>query len=169
MAKSKYREDFPELVEMHLRKGLTEAQAAKKLGVSVRTFEEYKSRYPHFLQAIKRGKAPVDFEVENALLKRARGYTYEEKHTVTKIQGKGDKAEATVAEVRRVVKHVPSDTTAAIFWLKNRDPERWRDAKALEVTGASGKDLIPEQKHIDPKEAAATYARIMKGEQKPQE
>ena len=145
MAKCKYREDFPKLVEIHLRKGLTEAQVAKKLGISVSTFEVYKNKHPEFLEAVKKGKAPVDFEVENALLKRALGYTYEEKHTVTKIQGKGDKAEATVAEVKKTVKHIASDPTAAIFWLKNRDPERWRDNKAVEVTGRNGKDLIPEQ------------------------
>lgn len=142
MAKSKYRKDFPRLVEMHLRKGLTEAQAAKKLGIAKSTFEKYKTQYTDFLDSVKKGKAPVDFEVENALLKRALGYTVEEKHTVTRVLPSG---EATLAEVKKMVKHIAPDPVAAIFWLKNRNPERWRDIKAVEVTGKAGEELIHEQ------------------------
>ena len=141
MAKNKYTTEFPQLVEMYLREGMTEAQAAKKLSVSVATFETYKNRYPEFLGAIKRGKAPVDFDVENALLKRALGYTYQEKKTVTKITPDG---EGTVAEVHTTVKHVHPDVTAQIFWLKNRNQPRWRDIKAMELTGKDGSPLMPD-------------------------
>ncbi len=138
MAKLKYTDEFPVLAEKYMREGLTEAQAAHNLGVSVATFESYKHQYPEFLAAIKSGKAPVDFDVENALLKRAMGYTYEEKSTVTKVDARG---EGTIAEVKKIVKHVPADTTAQIFWLKNRRPDRWRDVKAVEVTGKDGEPI----------------------------
>ena len=73
------------------------------------------------MAALKRGKEVVDIEVENALFKRALGYTYtEEKVEVSKENGR--KAVKTV----QIVKHVMPDTTAQIFWLKNRMPE-WRD------------------------------------------
>ena len=78
MAKKKYTDEFPALAEMHAREGMIESDIAKKLGVSITTFEQYKKQYPEFLAALKRGKAPIDFEVESALLKRALGYTYTE-------------------------------------------------------------------------------------------
>lgn len=129
MAKSKYREDFPQLVEMWMRQGLTEEQAAKNLGVHESTFEDYKKRYPEFSEAIKRGKAPVDFEVENALLKRALGYEADDVH-VSNYMG-----EVTITPIKKVY---PPDVTAAIFWLKNRRPDRWRDVKGVELTGKDG-------------------------------
>jgi hypothetical protein len=129
MAKTKYTDDFPALVEMYMRQGMTEQQAAKKLGVSVSTFEEYKKRYPKFLEAIKRGKAPVDFEVENALLKRAIGFEADDIH-VSNYMG-----EVTLTPIKKIF---PPDTTAAIFWLKNRNHKRWRDIKGVELTGKDG-------------------------------
>jgi transcriptional regulator with XRE-family HTH domain len=129
MSKSKYKEDFPQLVEMYMRQGLTELQAAKNLGVSISTFTLYKTDNPAFLAAIKRGKAPVDFEVENALLKRALGYTYSEHKETVKVDG---------LETCDTLKEVVPDVTAQIFWLKNRNPGRWRDVKGVELTGKDG-------------------------------
>jgi len=114
---------------------MTEAQAAKKLGVSVATFETYKNRYPEFLAAIKRGKAPVDFEVENALLKRALGYEADDIH-VSNYMG-----DVTITPIKKVY---PPDVTAAIFWLKNRQPARWRDVKGVELTGKDGGAVVQE-------------------------
>lgn len=150
MAKSKYTEDFPPLVEMWMRQGLTEEQAAKNLGVSRSTFEEYKVRHPDFLAAIKRGKAPVDFAVENALLKRALGYTYTERKEETSEPDSG--TEIPSKRVTVTVKEVSPDTTAAIFWLKNRKPDRWRDVKGVELTGKGG-GPVEQQSRIEPSEA----------------
>ncbi|NTU49297.1 MAG: hypothetical protein HGA87_00110 [Desulfobulbaceae bacterium] len=135
MAKNKYTTEFPQLVEMYLREGMTEAQAAKKLGVSVATFETYKNRYLEFLEAIKRGKAPVDFEVENALLKRALGYKVDDIHVSNYM---GD------VTITPIIKVYPPDVTAAIFWLKNRQPARWRDVKGVELTGKDGGAVVQE-------------------------
>lgn len=135
MAKSKYKEDFPVLVEMYCREGLVEADVAKKLGVSVSTFEQYKLQYPEFLEAIKRGKAPIDFEVENSLLKRALGYTFtEKKREIENLDGGVISVKSTVETIKEVL----PDVTAQIFWLKNRNPKRWRDVKGVELTGKDG-------------------------------
>jgi hypothetical protein len=120
---------------------MIEADAAKKLGVSVATFEDYKNKYPEFLEAIKRGKAPVDFEVENALLKRALGYTFTETKSEVELLDGGVK---NVKASTETIKEIAPDVTAQIFWLKNRNPERWRDIKQTELTGKNGKDLIPD-------------------------
>lgn len=136
MAKSKYHTHVePRLIEIEgwARDGLTDEQIAKNLGVGERTFYEYKLKYPQFSQSLKRGKEVVDREVENALLKRALGYRYEE---VTKeLVLDPETGEKTLQPVKVVTKEVVPDTTAQIFWLKNRKPEAWRDKKDIEHSG----------------------------------
>lgn len=101
------------------RDGLTDEQIAKNIGINRDTLYRWKKAYPDFSDALKRGKEVVDRQVENALLKRALGYTYDE---VTFEDG---------VEVKRVRKQVVPDTTAQIFWLKNRKPEDWRDKREI--------------------------------------
>ena len=97
MARGKYEywlsEDGLTLLEGWARDGLTDDQIAHNLGVSRSTLAEWKKRFPDLSDALKKGKDVVDYEVENALLERAKG----------------------------------GDTTAQIFWLKNRRPGKWRD------------------------------------------
>lgn len=125
MAKSKWEEVKSKftLIEGWCRDGLTEAQIAKNLGISVSTLENYKLQHLEFVELLKKSKEVVDIEVENALLKRALGYTYEEKTY--------EKGELT----KTVVKEVTPDTTAQIFWLKNRKPREWRDKQEIEHSG----------------------------------
>jgi hypothetical protein len=156
MAKSKYNSDFPQLAEMYLREGMTELQAAKRLGVSKTTFEQYKVQFPDFLAAIKKGKAPVDFEVENALLKRALGYTYtERKEEMAEIDTGEGVQPVPGKKVTETIKEVAPDVTAQIFWLKNRQPHRWRDVKGVELTGKDGGPVRQEQNITAPEVAQA--------------
>jgi len=145
MAKCKYTEDFPLLAEGWAREGLTDVLIAKKLGIGKNTFYVYIDKFKDFSDALKRGKAPVDTEVENLLLKRARGYSYEEvKEEISDLGGK---------KTTRTIKHVIPDTTAQIFWLKNRKREQWGDQqeeKATDVNitfgGMTPKDFIDSKK-----------------------
>lgn len=111
------------MLEGWAREGLTEEQIAHNMGINVKTLWDWKNRFAPICNALKRGKAPVDFEVENALLKKALGYTYEEvtEDVETLTNGKQRTLKRTVTKI------VPPDTTAAIFWLKNRKPTQWRD------------------------------------------
>lgn len=120
---SKYDDVNLILVEGWARDGLSDEQIAHNIGITATTLYEWKKKYPEFSETIKKGKEVVDRHVENALLKRALGYTYEE---VTKENG---------IEVKRVVKEVAPDTTAQIFWLKNRKPTEWRDKQQVEHSG----------------------------------
>lgn len=135
MAKSKYdKTTFPILAEGWAREGLTEKQIAKNLGVSKSTFESYKIKHPDFLDSIKRGKEPVDFEVENALLKKALGGVYQDSSTEDRIvNGK----KTTLKKV--IIKQIPPDVVACIYWLKNRKPAQWRDK--IDEGGSSGDNL----------------------------
>jgi transcriptional regulator with XRE-family HTH domain len=113
----------PMVAEFWARHGLTDEKIAEKMGVGRTTLARWKNRYPEFAEALKRGKAPVDFQVENALLRRALGYEYEERSTERRQLSNGG-----LLVVEKVVKkHVVPDVVAAIFWLKNRQPDYWRD------------------------------------------
>lgn len=103
------------LIQGMARDGLTQQQIANNLGISIDTLIENKKKYSEFNNALKKGKEVIDFEVENALLKRALGYEYEEETYENGILTK------------KVKKHVAPDTTAQIFWLKNRKPNTWKD------------------------------------------
>ena len=129
MAKSKW-EDVKEkliLVEGWARDGLTDEQIANNLGISTSTFYEYKKNYSEFSESLKRGKEIVDYEVENALLKRALGYEFEEKTYETRW----DENQGRFREVltKKVKKEVVPDTTAQIYCLNNRKPKQWRNKR----------------------------------------
>ncbi len=101
------------------RNGATDEEIAKRLGISRDSFYQYKKEFSDFSDTLKETKEIVDAQVENALLKRALGYEYKE---VTKKVVDG---ELKVTKV--ITKQVVPDTTAQIFWLKNRRPDKWRD------------------------------------------
>ena len=97
------------------RGGITDEQIAKNMGIAPSTLYEWKKKSKEFSESLKKGKELIDFEVENALLKRALGYEYEEETYENGILTK------------KVKKHVAPDTTAQIFWLKNRKPSSCKD------------------------------------------
>lgn len=71
--------------------------------------------------------------VESALLRRALGYRYA---TVTQELRKDPVTGDMVMTVtKRIDKEVPPDTTAQLYWLKSRDPDRWRDKHPDEPAG----------------------------------
>lgn len=127
MAKGKYQEWIePEgllKLEGWARDGLTDEQISSNMGITTSTLYVWKNKYSEISEALKRGKEVIDRQVENALLRRALGYKYDE---VT-IEGG--------VETKRVTKEVVPDTTAQIFWLKNRKPDVWRDKKDVGLAG----------------------------------
>lgn len=138
MAKGKYEKwlepDGLLLLEAWARDGLTDEQIAHNMGISTKTLYRWKDAYCPICQSLKRGKEVVDTEVENALLKRALGYTYTE---TTKERGINPKTgEIEMVTTKTVTKEVQPDTTAQIFWLKNRRPDLWRDKQNVELEGA---------------------------------
>lgn len=131
IAKSKYETDVkPRLVEIEAwkRDGLTDEQIFKNLGISRDTFYKYKEKYADFSDALKKGKEVADIEVENALFKRAIGYKYKEIiKEVKEIDGKKS------TYIKEVVKEMPGDVGAQIFWLKNRKSSKWKDKQDIDI------------------------------------
>lgn len=125
MAKGKYQEWLePEgllKIEGWARDGLTDEQIAEKMGIGYSTLQTWKTKYQDIQDSLKKGKEVVDRQVENALLQRALGYEYTET-TREYIPELGE-----MHVTKKVTKQVAPDTTAQIFWLKNRKPQEWRD------------------------------------------
>lgn len=126
MAKGKYQEWLEEdnliKLEAWARNGLTDEQIANNMGIVTSTLYAWKNRYKEISEALKRGKEIVDIEVENSLLKAAKGYFVDEEKTyISEVNGVVTKRK----EITK--KYIAPNTTAQIFWLKNRKPIEWRD------------------------------------------
>lgn len=123
MAKGKYEEWLEDynliLLEGWARDGLTDEQIAHNMGIATGTLYKWKDKYSEIREALKKGKAVADYEVENALFKSALGYDVEE------WEEKLDNAGVVHKLYRK--RHIPPSNTAQIFWLKNRKPDYWRD------------------------------------------
>ena len=149
IANGKYQEwltdDGLTCIEGWAREGLTDVQIAAKMGIASTTFYRWQQEHGEFREALKKGKAPVDIQVENALLKRALGYSYTETTTDFELidTGMSDDdgnpiMEKRIKNVRSVKKEVAPDVGAAAFWLKNRRPDLWREKREeqIQVTSA---------------------------------
>lgn len=122
------------LVEAWARDGMIEEDIARKLGIAYSTFKVYKNQHSALSAALKRGKEVADVEVENALFKRAVGYTYEE--VTREAATDPDTGDQVLTVTKVVTKEVQPDVTAQIFWLKNRRPDKWRDKWDINHSGS---------------------------------
>jgi len=142
MAKGKFNDWLTEegllKIEAWARNGLTDEQIAHNMGITKSTLYEWKKRFSAFSETLKKGKEVVDIQVENALLKRALGYSYTEvtKERVIDYDPKTGEIIGSHMEItKEVTKEVQPDVTAQIFWLKNRKPDVWRDRKDVGLSG----------------------------------
>lgn len=135
---TKYKDEYVAIAERVCSEcGVDDKKLAKILGISVSTLNNWKKDYPEFLESIKRGKDEFDTTVvEASLLDRATGYSHPDLH-ISNYRGKITKT--------KITKHYPPDVTAQIFWLKNRNPERWRDKQDVkhEFPEGSGVLVVP--------------------------
>lgn len=114
------------------RDGLTDEQISQNMGIARATLYDWKKKYSDISDTLKRGKEIVDIQVENALYKRAIGYSYTE--TTSELIKDPETGEVELGVTKVVTKQLAPDTTAQIFWLKNRKPNEWRDKKDVGVT-----------------------------------
>ncbi len=133
---SKYQEDFVVQAEKLGRLGALDTDLADFFNVHIDTIYAWKKEKPEFSEALKRGKAVADSEVAEKLIERAKGQVVyrEEAIKVKKVEydEKGKKCfEEETVEVVSLKQEMPADTTAIIFFLKNRRPDLWRDKQQL--------------------------------------
>jgi hypothetical protein len=128
-------------IEGWARDGLTDKQISHNIGIHPSTLYDWQKEHPEIAEALKKGKEVIDRQVENALLKRALGYEYEEVKQIIEKDEKGKDRK----RIEKTVKQVIPDITAQIFWLKNRKPEEWRKRDKL------AEERFEHQKIIDSK------------------
>lgn len=119
---TKYKAEFAVQGEKLCLKGFIDEDIADFFEVDVATLNRWKLKYPVFCASLKRGKRHSDDKVVDALYNRAIGYEAKEYKDEESEQGK----KKTV-----ITKQIAGDTTAQIFWLKNRQPAEWRDRQEL--------------------------------------
>ena len=137
---SSYKKEYAKAALKLYELGATDYEVAQSFGVSNATILNWQQQHVEFSEASRVGKAAADDRVERAFYHKAVGYTFESEK-IFQFQGQVVRA--------KTLEHVPPDTQAAQFWLKNRRRDAWRDKTDHELTGADGKDLIPEGSNRD--------------------
>lgn len=136
MAKSKadywLTEEGLTLLTGWARDGFTDEQIALKMGIHTSTFYVYKAKYKEISDALKIGKEACDYVVEEALVKNAVGYWTEE--ITTEKMWDEQLGKMVVVKEKTVKKFVPANPTSQIFWLKNRNPDKWKDKREETIT-----------------------------------
>ena len=115
---SDFKEEYVEQAYNYALLGATDVQMASFFDTTEQTLNNWKKSFPEFFESIKKGKALADAKVAESLYHRANGYS----HPETKVFN--NQGEIVTFDV---TKQYAPDPTAAIFWLKNRQPELWRD------------------------------------------
>jgi hypothetical protein len=135
-----YREEYCEQVEKLCKLGATDKEIADFFDVVESTINLWKLEHPKFSESIKKGKTLADANVADRLYQRAMGYT----HDAVKIFPSGGEAEDSEGNkvkgplIVPYQEHYPPDTVAAIFWLKNRQKDKWRDKQEVDVRTPEG-------------------------------
>lgn len=135
MAKGLYKEwiqgDGLTKIKGWARKGLTNDQIAANIGINRDTLYTWCNKYPDFADALKKTKEVNVYEVEDAMFKAAKGYFVTETKTITNKDGK-------ILRVENIKKWIAPNTTAQIFFLKNKDPENWRERNEISLAESNG-------------------------------
>lgn len=131
---SGYRDEYATQAKKLCRLGATDKELGDFFGVTEQTINNWKNAHQSFFESLREGKDLADAEVADKLFKRATGY----RHDAVKIVAD---AKTGAEHIVPYTEHYPPDTTACIFWLKNRQPKRWRDKVEQEISGPDGGPL----------------------------
>lgn len=128
---SSYKPEYAKQAKKLCLMGQTDKELADFFEVDVRTIYRWKGDYPEFCQSLKVGKDVADERVERSLYQKAIGYE-QEAVKIFMPSGAPDPVYAPYVE------KIAPDTTAGIFWLKNRRPADWREKVVTEHTDPNG-------------------------------
>lgn len=136
-----YKDEYVDQAYKLCLLGATDEELAGFFEVNEDTIYEWKNKHEEFSDSIKKAKLIADATIANRLFERAKGCVINVQQAIklTTKELKGDKLEQHEhVEVVDLLQEVPPDTTAAIFWLKNRQPSKWRDKVQTELSGEIG-------------------------------
>ena len=124
-----YVKPYFEKIEKWLNGGASEAQVAEALGISYASFNNYKRDYKELRELCEKPRVGVVLDLRSALVKRALGYTYEEKKQYISKDEDGNQKISTEIYTKQAL----PDTTAIFGALNLYDPEYVKDKKAHEL------------------------------------
>lgn len=130
-APTKYKAEFNDQVYKYCLLGATDEEIAEFLEIDVSTVNDWKLVYPDFSESIRRGKDIANSNVADRLYQRAMGFEHDSEEIKVVSMGEKNGSEIVRVPIRKVY---PPDTTAAIFFLKNRRPKDWRDRQEIDHT-----------------------------------
>ena len=133
---TQYKEEYCQLAKNYSLMGATDVEMAGFFNVSQQTLNSWKNKHSEFLESIKSGKQEADAAISSKLYHKAMGYSHPDTKFATH--------EGKITDREEYTKHHAPDTTALIFWLKNRQPDKWREKKEVEVSGSMIGSLIDE-------------------------
>lgn len=128
-----YKPEFDQIAFSMALLGATDADLADCFGVTEQTINNWKKAFPSFFESLKTGKVQADAKVANRLYARALGYEHDDVDVRV--------CNNTIA-MTPIRKYYPPDTTACIFWLKNRQPTKWRDKTEVVAEVSSVADVL---------------------------
>ena len=126
---AKYNKKMARKIYMLSTIGLTQAQMAVQLDMSIKTLQSWLSKRPECKDAYQKEKLIHDTSVQETMLKRALGYSYEE----VSVHEGVDSIGRPYSRTSKVIKHVLPDPTCMIFWLKNRHRGQWSDVQQHQI------------------------------------
>jgi len=163
-----FKEEYIRQARIAFSEGFTDVKFCELIDISRDSLVRWRREYPEFGKAVQEGKDEFDTgDIEKSLKKRAKGYNYTEvtrravKEENPQIDPKTEKEKIKYVITKKVSKHIPSETTAGIFWLKNRRRDRWKDIKAVEASGPDGGPIPIDLKPIL-KDLSIDELRILK-------
>lgn len=130
---SKFEPAFAKQAAKLCELGATDIELADFFEVDTATIYRWRNEHPEFCEAVIAGKEAADARVERAFFNRAVGYTFESEKV---FQYQGDIIRAQTRE------HVPPDAGAALNWLKNRKPDKWRDKVDHSLSNPDGSPIV---------------------------
>ncbi len=135
-----YRTEFNEQAEKLCKLGATDKELADFFGCAESTLNLWKLEHPLFSESIKKGKLLADANVADRLYQRAIGFEHDSEELKVVSLGNGEGSAVERVAIRKIY---PPDATAAIFWLKNRQKEKWRDRQETDITSKGEKITTP--------------------------
>ena len=120
-----YREEYAEQAFKYCLLGATDADLARLFEVEEKTINNWKNEYPEFLQSIKAGKEDADAEIAEKLYHKAKGYEHPEDKIFL------HEGQPVIVPTTR---HYAPDTLAAMYWLNNRNPNRWKQKQEVDIS-----------------------------------
>ncbi len=133
---TKYDAEYhPLMAWSYMQQNMTIEECAEKMGFAPATLYNWAKKYPDFKEALSQGAEKTNADVEKSLFKRAVGYS------ARKLKVEYDADGDVIRKIAEEVQVAP-ETTAGIFWLKNRNPRKWRDKQDMELTGKDGGPIM---------------------------